>query len=95
MDGLHKIQKSNTMIQHELGLMAKEKITGFSGIITARCEFLTGCNRYCVQPTGLVNGRPVDSLYFDESQIEIIGEGINREDVTGKEPGACAPNPSK
>lgn len=36
--------------KHELGNKAKDKITGFSGILTARIEFLTGCNRYCIQP---------------------------------------------
>jgi len=79
----------------ELGLKAKDKITGFTGILTARCQFLTGCNRYCIQPTNLKNGSPIDSLYFDEDQIEIIGEGILAKSITGYEPGACSPNPSK
>jgi hypothetical protein len=83
------------MFIHALGTLAKDKITGFSGIITARCEFLTGCSRYCIQPTELKDGKPIDSLYFDEAQIEIVGKGIPKESVQGEEKGACSPNPYK
>lgn len=77
----------------ELGSQAKDKITGFSGILTARCEFLTGCNRYCIQPIGLKDGIPIESQYFDEGLIEIIGEGINPETVRVEKTGACSPDP--
>ncbi len=83
------------MFKHKLGDKAKDKITGFSGILTARCEFLTGCNRYCIQPQELKDGRPIESIYFDEAQIEIIGDGITEKEVQGKKKGACSPNPSK
>lgn len=84
------------MYKHELGKKAKDKITGFNGILTARCEFLTGCNRYCIQPTKLQkDGKPIDSIYFDEDQIEIISDGISSKEITGKKRGACSPNPSK
>ena len=83
------------MFTHKLGKIAKDKITGFSGVITARCEFLTGCNRYCIQPTELKDGRPNEGIYFDEAQIEILGDGISEEEVRGEENGACAPNPNK
>ena len=83
------------MFTHKLGQRAKDKITGFEGILTARCEFLTGCNRYCIQPTELQDGKPIEGIYPDEGQIEIIGTGIQKEEVQAKENGACAPNPSK
>lgn len=81
------------MFKHELGKKAKDKITGFAGILTARCEFLTGCNRYCIQPTKLKDGKPIDSLYFDEEQVRITSNGISAEDITGKKKGACSPCP--
>lgn len=83
------------MFVHELGKRAKDKITGFSGILTSRCEFLTGCNRYCIQPTELKDSKPIESIYFDEAQIEIISEkGISPSDVQGDDKGACSPDPS-
>ena len=83
------------MFTLELGQIAKDKITGFKGILTARCEFLTGCNRYCIQPHELKDGKPIDGIYFDESQIEIISDGISKKDVQGEKKGACSPCPSK
>lgn len=83
------------MFTLELGKKAKDKITGFQGILTARCEFLTGCNRYCIQPTELKDGKPIDSIYFDEAQIEIISDGILAEEVQGDKKGACSPCPVK
>jgi len=80
--------------KHDLGVKAKDKITGFKGILTARVDFLTGCNRYCLQPTKLQDGVPIEGIYFDEEQIEYIKEGIKPSEVTGKDKGACAPNPS-
>lgn len=85
----------NKIFTHELGLRGKDKITGFEGILTSRCEFLTGCNRYCIQPTDLKEGKPIESIYFDEEQIEIIGSGILPSSVTGEKKGACSPNPTK
>jgi len=81
--------------KHELGKVAKDKITGFEGVITSRCEFLTGCNRYCIQPTELKDGKPLESIYFDEAQIIIVKEGIKAKDVQGKDRGACSPDPIK
>ena len=83
------------IFKHELGKKGKDKITGFTGILTSRCEFLTGCNRYCIQPTELKDGKPIDSIYFDEDQIEILSDGISSKSVTGDKKGACSPNPSK
>lgn len=83
------------MFIHELGKKGKDKITGFAGILTSRCEFLTGCNRYCIQPTELKDGKPIDGIYFDEAQIEIVSEGLSAKDVQGEDKGACSADPSK
>lgn len=87
-------KKANEIFPIELGVKGKDKITGFKGIITARVEFLTGCNRYCIQPTELKDGAPIEAIYFDEEQIEILGDGIKQSEVTGEKKGACSPNPS-
>ncbi len=34
----------------ESGATVTDKITGFEGIVTARCQYMTGCNQYLVQP---------------------------------------------
>jgi hypothetical protein len=92
--GLVKTTK-NKMFTHELGKKAKDKISGMAGILTARCEFLTGCNRYCISPQELKDGRPIEGMYFDEAQIEILSDGISEKEVQGEKKGACSADPSK
>lgn len=80
--------------KHAQGLRAKDKLTGFEGIITCRLDYLTGCNRYYLQPTEVRDGKPAEGAYFDEAQIEIIDSGVMPEDMQGDEKGACAPYPN-
>jgi len=60
----------------ELGVEAKDKVTGFKGIILSRTEWLNGCKRYALQSRKLDAGKVIEVQYFDEEQIEIIGNGI-------------------
>lgn len=56
----------------ELGNRVRDRITGFTGIATARYEYLNGCIRWCIQPEGLdKDGKPVEDKVFDEPQLEL------------------------
>lgn len=71
--------------KHKLGLEAKDKISGFAGIIVARIEHLTGCNVYWLAPTKLTTeGKKQESEAFDEERLKIIGKGIAPEEVNPK-----------
>lgn len=52
-----------------LGAVAKDKITGFEGVVVARTEWLNGCARLCIQPQALHEGKPVEDHTFDENQL--------------------------
>lgn len=69
-----------------LGKKAKDKVTGFEGIITAKVIYLYGCTQYCITPPAK-DGKVEDSRYYDEGRIEIIGEGVSPEAVRASEPG--------
>lgn len=71
----------------ELGVEAKDKITGFKGIITGRCQYLFGCDQYLITPKVDKTGSKPEGHWMDEGRIEIIGEGINPEEVQTDEPG--------
>lgn len=73
--------------EHELGKEAQDKITKMKGIIVARAEHLTGCNTYGIAPQTLDNGKRLDTEWFDEGRIEVIGIGISAEEVKGKDNG--------
>lgn len=81
--------------KHDLGLTAKDKITGFEGLITGRCDYLTGCNQYLLQPP-VKDGDFKNGHWFDEGRIELTNKkGISSEEVTGEENGACGEAPIK
>ncbi|MDD5358234.1 MAG: hypothetical protein PHX80_03755 [Candidatus Nanoarchaeia archaeon] len=63
-------------MKYELGQEVKDIITGFSGIITGRCEYLTGCNHYAIQSRTLKDGKPADYEWLDESRLEPTGESL-------------------
>ena len=54
------------------GSKVKDKITGFTGIVVARTEWLYGCMRLLVQPTKLEKGKVQDTVQFDEDQLELL-----------------------
>jgi hypothetical protein len=84
------------MAEHEfkfdLGKRAKDKISGFTGIITSRIEYLTGCDQYGLKAPIKADGEPIDVHYFDEGRIVILDDGapaFAKEDVsTEEDPGA-------
>ncbi len=54
----------------KLGDKAKDALTGFTGIVTARCDYLTGCVQFKVTPKSLSkDGKPDDGEWFDESRL--------------------------
>jgi hypothetical protein len=54
----------------KLGSRAKDRITGFSGIVVARTDWLYGCTRYAVQSEELdKDGAPVEAQWFDEQSL--------------------------
>lgn len=58
--------------RYELGSKAKDKITGYIGLIVARTEWLYGCRRYVLQAQEVKDGKPLESLCIDEDAITLI-----------------------
>ncbi|THK33993.1 hypothetical protein EHS39_32980 [Ensifer sp. MPMI2T] len=53
-----------------LGFTYKDKISGFQGVATGHCEYLTGCSQTLLQPQSLDGGKIVDSHWFDDQRLE-------------------------
>jgi len=54
----------------KLGEKAVDSLSGFSGIATARTEYLYGCVRVLLEPAGLKpDGTLHDGLWFDEQRL--------------------------
>lgn len=60
----------------KLGQKVKDVITGFQGVVTGRCEYITGCNQVLVQPRVKDDGSRNAGEWFDEDRVEFIDESI-------------------
>ena len=61
----------------ELGDLATHAITGFTGIVVAKVDYLQGCRQICLQPQKLKeDGQPQDSMYFDEPYVDLLERGV-------------------
>lgn len=54
------------------GDLAKDKVSGMTGVVASRADHLYGCNRYWIQPRELKDGKPVDGQWFDEDALEMV-----------------------
>jgi len=60
----------------QLGDLAKDKITGFTGVVECISEWLNSCRRITIKPTKLDdNGQPLSNQTFDAPQVEVIEAG--------------------
>ena len=72
----------------ELGQKARDKITGFAGIITGRAQYLYGCDQYVLAPpVKEADGKIEQGQWFDEGRIEITGAGVTAAEVQVEKPG--------
>jgi hypothetical protein len=55
----------------KLGVKAKDKITGFEGVVSGHADYLTGCDQYLVTPTVDEKGGARDGRWFDEQRLEV------------------------
>ncbi len=59
----------------DLGSRVRHRIHGMEGIVTARIQYLTGCNQYNVASDHLdKEGKLIDGHYFDEDHLVVIGK---------------------
>lgn len=54
----------------KLGETVTDTITGFSGTVIGRVEYLTGCIQFEVQSKELKDGVPVRAQWIDEGRLE-------------------------
>ena len=56
----------------EIGQKVKDKLTGFTGLVTGRCEYITGCTQLLVQPPVKADGDFVESRWLDEDRGVVV-----------------------
>ena len=63
-----------------------EKITGFKGVITGTCFYLTGCSQYLITAKSK-DGKEPTALWYDEGRIEYVKTAVSEGDVKGTDNG--------
>ncbi len=69
-------------INQKLGVKAKDTVTGLTGILTARIEFLNGCVQYCLTPPIDKDGKIVKDEYIDYTQLELVEDELSKSTET-------------
>ena len=69
-----------------LGKEGRDKVTEFEGIIVGKIEYRFGCAQYGLAPKAK-DGDVKETRWFDEGRIEIIGNGIQPEEVMAERNG--------
>lgn len=57
-----------------LGCVARDKITGFTGVVIADTYWLNGCRRFHIQSQTLKDSKCVEES-FDSQQVEYVKDG--------------------
>jgi hypothetical protein len=58
----------------ELGTTARCRVTGFTGIVTGRTNYISGCDLYLLQPPVDKDGKFVESRWFDDPRLLVTSE---------------------
>lgn len=81
-------QKPKKNIMENFGKKGTDKVTGFSGVITAKINYMYGCSQYGITPPIGEDMKRRDVEWFDEGRIE-IGEKIIEPASVQVEVGGC------
>ena len=74
-----------------LGDRVRDAVTGFTGVVMARVEYLTGCNQVSVLPPIGDDGKYPGAEWFDIERMELLQVGSVR--IEARPGGADIPPP--
>jgi hypothetical protein len=60
----------------EFGQEVKDIISGFKGIVTGKCSYITGCEQFLVQPKSKKTDSKPDAVWFDIDRLQSVGKKI-------------------
>jgi len=73
-----------------IGKVVHDTITGFTGVVIGRTEWLHGCVRIGVESQELKDGKPIEIQWFDEARCELTSAapgGPERRDPSSRRSG--------
>ena len=79
----------------EFGRKYKDKISGFEGVATGQCTYISGCDQVLLTPKAKKSGEVPQASWFDVQRVVCI-DGKNDKPIrldNAKTPGADIPAP--
>lgn len=64
-------------IELGMGVQVRCRVTGLTGIITGKTEYINGCIQWLLKPPVDKDGKLVEGCWIDTIQLEVIGPGIS------------------
>lgn len=61
-------------LKENFGLTGKDIITGFTGVITGACSYISGCDQLLLSPRANEKGEVKEGQWYDSSRVEIMTE---------------------
>lgn len=81
------------IFKFENGSRVKDTVTGFTGIILGRTDYLTGCVHYGLAKESVNDKGGIDDWsWFDESRIELIKKNATSVEPKEEKPGGPSQN---
>lgn len=79
----------------DLGRTATDKITGFTGVATGICFYLSGCNQVLLVPKVAADGAYKDGQWFDVQRLTVDPDAAKVVLDNGQTPGADKAAPKR
>lgn len=76
-----------------LGDRVRDTLTGFTGVVTARAEYLTGCNQCLVLPQAEKTNELKEAVWFDVERLHVEEVGAVEVNLFHTPTGCDAPSP--
>jgi hypothetical protein len=78
-----------------LGITATDRITGFSGVITGLCHYISGCSQALVTPKVAADGALREPAWFDLQRLDPHPDTAVVTLANGATPGFDKPAPKR
>ena len=69
------------------GKQARDKVSGFTGIVTSKHIYMYGCTQYGLDPGVNKDGKLQRKEFFDEGRLEVFEEVVNPDSVKAEKNG--------
>lgn len=78
-----------------LGRTMRDRITGFTGVVTGQCSYISGCNQSLLLPPVKEDGAYRDGQWFDDQRLEVVPGTVIVTLDNGATPGCDMPAPKR